>query len=210
MSDASVRASDYHTLCLASQVAVNAIDSTSTADPRVMKMQEAAASLVALHLSTETDDLKDLRATATARAKSSITHRASSEPHTGTCDAVVVLTTDKLVLPSSKCKIPNFINIPEDDKDLLPPLQRERYDADGGTLSHPAPFPSKVNQQVVNAPVADFKQGLKISRNSFLTASSACSDHHEKPNGDGIPRLSDELPTVIPYELGGRINSQSL
>lgn len=205
MSDASVRASDYHTLCLASQVAVNAIDSTSTADPRVMKMQEAAASLVALHLSTETDDLKDLRAAATARAKSSIIHRASSEPHTGTCDAVVVLTTDKLVLPSSKCKIPNFINIPEDDKGLLPPLQRERYDADGGTLSHPAPFPSKVNQQVVDAPVADFKQGLKISRNSFLAASSACSDHHEKPNGDGIPRLSDELPTVIPYELGGRI-----
>ncbi|KAK0221438.1 hypothetical protein IW262DRAFT_1373817 [Armillaria fumosa] len=205
MSDASIRANEYHSICLASQAAVNSMDSTSAADHRVMKMQEAAASLVALHLSTETDDLKGLKASATARAKSSILRRASIEPHTGICDAVVVLTTDKLVLPSSKCKIPNFINIPEDDKGLLPPLQREHPDADGGSLSLPAPFPSKVNQQVADAPVDDLRQGLKFSSNSFLAASSACSDRGEKPDGDGIPQLSDELPIIIPFELGGKI-----
>ncbi|KAK0187659.1 hypothetical protein F5146DRAFT_1060011 [Armillaria mellea] len=203
ISDSSVRASEYHTICLASQAAVNAIDSASAADPRVMKMQEAAASLVALHLSTETDDLKDLNAAATARAKSSILRRASSEPHTGICDAVVVLTTDKLVLPASKCKIPNFINIPEDDKGLWPSLQN----IGGGSLSLPAPFPSEVKQQVADAPVDNFKQDLKISRNSFLAASSACSDCREKPDGDSIPQLSDDelLKCIIPFKLGGRI-----
>ncbi|KAK0187679.1 hypothetical protein F5146DRAFT_721495 [Armillaria mellea] len=212
ISDSSVRASEYHTICRASQAAANAIDSTSAADHCVMKMQEAGASLVALHLSTETDDLKDLNAVVTARAKSSILRRASSEPHTGICDAVVVLTTDKLVLPASKYKIPNFINISEDDKGLWPSLQN----TGGGSLSLSAPFPSEVKQQVADAPVGDFKQDLKISRNSFLAASSTCSDYREK-DGDSIPQLSDdelltiipqlsdELPTIIPFVLGGKI-----
>ncbi|PBK59762.1 hypothetical protein ARMSODRAFT_774017 [Armillaria solidipes] len=228
MSEARTRARDFHALCSASQAAVYDTDSTFS-DIDVMTIQETAASSVAFHLLTETNKLfvgnkKDLN-------KSSILQRASSEPHTGTCDAVVVLTMNKLVFPSSKCTIPNFINIPEDNKGLLPPLQRERHDADGGTLLLPAPSSkvrplddkggstlrkpgsaktrvpstSKVKQQVADSSDKDFKQNLKNSRNSFLAASSACSDHPKKPTGDGIPQLSDEFPTIIPFELGGKI-----
>ncbi|KAK0445763.1 hypothetical protein EV421DRAFT_1734417 [Armillaria borealis] len=185
MSEARTRARDYHALCSASQAAVYDTDS-SFSDIDVMTIQETAASSVAFHLLTETNKLfvgnkKDLY-------KSSILQRASSEPHTGTCDAVVVLTMNTLVLPSSKCTIPNFINIPEDNKGLLPPLQRERHDADGGTLLLPAPS-SKARP-------LDDKGGSTLRKPG---------DHRKKPTGDGIPQLSDEFPTIIPFELGGKI-----
>ncbi|KAK0209720.1 hypothetical protein IW262DRAFT_1416027 [Armillaria fumosa] len=193
MPEARTRARDYHVLCLASSAAVYDADSTSSDTDR-MTAQETAASSVASHLAIETNKLfvgnmKDVH-------KSSIFRRASSEPHTGTCDAVVVLTMNKLVLPSSKCAIPSFINIPEDDKGLLPPSQGEGYDADV----------SKLKQQVTDNPEKDFRENLKASRNSFLAASSACSPHPKKPTGDSIPQLSEEFTsTIIPFELGGKI-----
>ncbi|KAK0202211.1 hypothetical protein DFS33DRAFT_1386500 [Desarmillaria ectypa] len=223
------RAREYYKICTISYIAAIAPSSAFAADHRAIRKQEAGASSVALYLLEETEDLFGGTSQDLDKATSSILRRASSEPHTGTCDAVVVLTTDNLVLPLSKCKIPHFINIPEDDKDgLLPPLQRERHDADDSTLLLPAPSPkampsdnkgdlptarktgttqtrvsSKSKQQT--AELDDFKQNLKNSRNSFLSASSACSDHPEKPSSDSIPQLTDELPTIMPLELGGKI-----
>ncbi|KAK0487846.1 hypothetical protein IW261DRAFT_1450324 [Armillaria novae-zelandiae] len=230
MPEARTRARDNHLLCLASSTAVYYTDRTS-GDIDPMSVQEAAATSVAFRLMTETNRLFD--GDKKELDKSSILRRASSEPHTGTCDAVVILTMNKLALPSSKCAIPNFITIPEDDKGLLPPLQRERHNADSGTYLLPAPSSQagpladktdstlpkpgsgaktrvppapNVEQQVDDSSDKDFRQNLKQSRNSFLAASSACSDCRKKPMGDGIPQLSDEFTTtIIPFELSGKI-----
>lgn len=225
MSEARTRARDYHILCLASYSTVS-----MSSNIRSMMLQEAAATSVALYLMTETDGLFD--GNKKDFDKSSILQRASSEPHTGTCDAVVVLTTNKLVLPSSKCTIPSFINIPGDDKGLLPPLQREDYDAGSDTPRLPIPPPKtkpladkedstlskpgsakthissvfKLEQQGADNSEKDFRENVKASHNSFLAASSACSPHPKKSTGDGIPQLSEEFTsTVIPFELGGKI-----
>ncbi|KAK0462012.1 uncharacterized protein EV420DRAFT_140955 [Desarmillaria tabescens] len=220
ISGARGRALEYHNICLVSQM---------SSGPGVVRTQEGAASEVARHLLEETENLFGGTEQNLNRVISSIRHRANSEPHTGTCDAVVVLTTDNLILPSSKCKIPNFINIPENDKDgvLPPPLPKEHHDTDDSALLLPAP--SLANTTPFNdedslaarktettqtrasskskqrTDLKNFKENLKNSRNSFLAASSACNDHCKKPSDKSIPQLSDELPTVVPLNLGGRI-----
>lgn len=53
ISHAKARALGYHNICLASQSAVSGIDPTFAEDIDDLKMQEAAASSAALHLSNE-------------------------------------------------------------------------------------------------------------------------------------------------------------
>ncbi|KAK0202174.1 hypothetical protein DFS33DRAFT_1386464 [Desarmillaria ectypa] len=207
------RSEDYYNLCSASHIAV-VIGANSTA-PNIIRSQELSALMVANYLLQQTPRLFQQTA---IRA---IHRRASSEPHTGTCDAVVVLTTDALLLPTTDCKIPKFITVPHDGSRGLFPPPHEDDDNDDVLLPSSQPAATLLprlprldeeqpaySSETMIEPVTlnDFKAAWKSSRNSFLTGFSE-TGHVVDENGmlcTDIRQLCDRIANAVPAELFGK------
>ncbi|KAG7440399.1 uncharacterized protein BT62DRAFT_938077 [Guyanagaster necrorhizus] len=211
------RAKDYYDLCWASGSA-SAFPGNHT-ELDVIRSQEHAALNVARYLLQQTSHLFP----ETAPEPQAIVHRASGEPHTGKCDAVVVLTADDLLLPSTDCKIPEFITVPQDDSPGLFPKPQEE-ERDGQVLLVPSsqraaatPPRSDKEQPVSSEGPTDepvtldiFKVDLKSSSNSFLTAFSetGCVVGSDGKRSTDIRQLHEKIEKIgkaVPAELLSKI-----
>ncbi|KAK0202158.1 hypothetical protein DFS33DRAFT_1352723 [Desarmillaria ectypa] len=102
--------------------------------PNMIKSQELAALMFADCLIQKTPNLFQ----ETGSGIKALLRRTSSQPQTGKCDAIVVLTSDALSLPIADCKIPEFVTVPQDDSRRLFPQPQEEDESDGQVLLLPS------------------------------------------------------------------------